>query len=235
MVLDCVELMAEDTSVYLYKLLSGALTAQDNQRDRSKQKEIGPSQLGGCKRQVYYQLTGTPEIQETEKLPAILGTFIHSGIAEAMKREDPFGDNFLIEQAFEGHGMPSHTDLYIRDKQLVVDWKTTTKASLRYFPSEQQVWQAQVYAHILKESGENPLTVALVAIPRDGKMADIAVHSEPYDPVKARAALEWLEEVKDSVAKEEIPAPEKPKHFCAMYCAWYDSTGETGCSSMKRA
>ena len=227
--------MSEDTGIYIYKLLTGALVAQDNLRDRSKQKEIGPSQLGGCRRQVYYQLTDQPEVNKTEPLPAILGTFIHAGIAEAIKREDPFGDNFLIEQEINAFGIPAHTDLYIKDKQLVVDWKTTTKASLRYFPSDNQIWQVQVYAHILKQNGEDPKTVCLVTIPRDGKISDILVHHEPYDPTKAEAALKWLEEVKESAFKKEIPSPEKPKHFCKMYCEWYDETGERGCPSMKRA
>jgi hypothetical protein len=226
--------MSEDTSVFLYKFLTGALLAQDGQRDRSLQKEIGPSQLGGCRRQVYYQLIEQPEVNTTEKLPAMLGTFIHEGIAKAIKREDPFGDNLLIEQELNEFGIPAHTDLYIRDKRLVVDWKTTTKASLRYFPSDQQVWQAQVYAHMLKASGEDPLTVALVTIPRDGKLADIAVHHEPYDPVKAEAALTWLKEVKESAAKKELPDAEKPKHFCRMYCPYFDESGEVGCASLKR-
>jgi len=226
--------VSEDTNAFLWKFLTGALVAQDNQRDRSKQVEIGPSQLGGCKRQVYYQIVGKKPLQSTEKLPAILGTFIHAGIAEAVKREDPFGENLLIEQEVNAFGIPAHTDLYIKDRQLVVDWKTTTKASLRYFPSDQQVWQAQVYAHMLKANGEDPLTVALVTIPRDGKMADILVHSEPYDPAKAEAAFAWLEEVKDAVAKKEVPSPEKPKHFCKMYCEWYDELGEEGCPSLRR-
>ena len=226
--------MSEDTGVYLYKLLTGALLAQDGQRDRSQQVEIGPSQLGGCRRQVYYQLTEKPEINKTEKLPAILGTYIHTGIAEAIKREDPFGDNFLIEYAMNEHGIPAHTDLYIKDRQLVVDWKTTTKASLRYFPSDQQIWQAQTYAHMLKASGEDPKIVALVTIPRDGKMADILTHYEPYDPAKAEAALAWLVEVKESAKNKEIPLPEKPKHFCKMYCEWYDETGANGCPSLSR-
>ena len=226
--------MSEKTNDFLYRFLTEALTAQDNNRSRSKQVAIGPSQLGGCRRQVYYQLTGKEELNKPEKLPAILGTFIHAGIAEAIKREDPFGDNLLIEQEIDAFGMPAHTDLYIKDKQLVVDWKTTTKASLRYFPSDQQVWQAQVYAHILKENGHDPLTVALVTIPRDGKMEDILVHSEPYDPSKAEAAFAWYDEVKAMANSKQIPAPEKPRHFCKFYCPYYEESGDIGCPSMRR-
>ena len=227
--------MSEDTNVYLYKLLTGALLAQDSQRDRSKQKEIGPSQVGGCARQVFYQLTDKPKTNVTEKLSAILGTAIHAMIADAIKREDPFGGNFLIEQEMDAYGIPAHTDLYIKDKQLVVDWKTTTKASLRYFPSEQQIMQVQLYAHLLKANGEDPKTVSLVTIPRDGKMEHILVHSEPYNPEIAEAGLKWLADVRLAAEKGEVPAPEKPRHWCANFCEWYDSTGEMGCASLRRS
>lgn len=223
-----------DTNVFLYKLLTGALNAQDSGRDRSKQIEIGPSQIGGCRRQVYYQLIDAPKTHEPDKLSSMMGTAIHAMIAEAIKRDDPFGDNFLIEQEMTAFGIPAHTDLYIRDKQLVVDWKTTTKASLRYFPSEQQIMQVQLYAHMLKANGENPKEVALVTLARDGKMEHIMVHSEPYNPQVAEDGLQWLEEVKQAAEKKEIPAPEKPKHFCFASCSWYDPTGEVGCLSLRR-
>jgi len=227
--------MESDTGTFLYKLLSTSLLAQDGQRDRSTQKEIGPSQIGGCRRQVYHQLIDTPVTNlETESLAAILGTFIHTGIAEAIKRGDPFGDNFLIEQEFNMDGLPSHTDLYIKDKQLVVDWKTSTKKSLRYFPSDQQIMQVQIYAYILEQNGHTPKEVALVVIPRDGRMSDILVHTEPYDVQKARTGLVWLEEVKQMAVDKQAPEPEKPAHFCASYCDWYDPSGEVGCTSMRR-
>lgn len=226
--------MSEDISLFLFNLLTNALTFHDSQRDRSKQKEIGPSQLGSCARQVYYQLTNAPVVNETEKLPAILGTFIHEGIAKAITHGDPFGDNFLIEQKFNGHGLPMHTDLFIKDKGLVVDWKTKTKSSLRYFPSDGEIWQVQTYAHILKSNGYEPKTVALVVIPRDGKMSDIRIHVEPYDPVKAEAALAWRDDVVSKAESGDIPAPEKMKNYCAMYCDYFDVTGENGCASLRK-
>jgi CRISPR/Cas system-associated exonuclease Cas4 (RecB family) len=227
--------MEIDTGTFLYKLLSGALLAQDGQRDRSTQKEIGPSQIGGCRRQVYHQIIDTPVTNPfTEGLAAILGSFIHAGIAEAIKREDPFGDNFLIEQEFSADGLPAHTDLYIKDKHLVVDWKTSTKKSMKFFPSEQQITQVQIYAYVLEQNGHTPKEVALVVIPRDGKMNEILVHLEPYSPDKAKAGLAWLAEVKQMAVDKQPPPPEKAVHFCASYCDWYDPTGEVGCTSMRR-
>ncbi len=84
--------------VDLQGMLSKSLLALDGQRDRSKQVEVGPSSIGGCRRRVWHDLQQTPKLNQTESLAAIMGTFIHAGIAEAIKREDPFGDNFIIEQ-----------------------------------------------------------------------------------------------------------------------------------------
>jgi hypothetical protein len=214
----------------LNELLAKSLNAYDKNRDRSKQVEVGPSSVGGCRRQVFYQLQEAPKTNpDTESLAAILGTFIHSGIAEAIKREDPFGENFLIEQEFEYDGLKGHCDLFIKDIGLVVDWKTTKKKSLRYFPSEQQRWQVQLYGWLLSKNGYTVNEVSLVAVARDGDMADIRSHREPYDEAAALAAIAWLDEVKEMAAKNEAPAPEKWSGFCANYCNYYDASGVTGC------
>lgn len=219
----------------LNKLLTKSLNAFDANRDRSKQVEIGPSSLGGCRRQVYYHLTTQPVTNpDTESLAAILGTFIHSGISEAIVREDPFGDNFIIEEGVSHNGLKGHVDLFIKDSGMVVDWKTTKKKSLRYFPSEQQRWQVQTYGWLLANNGHTVNQVALVAIPRDGDMADIRVHVENYDEAIALQAIAWLDEVKASAANKIPPAPEKWAGFCANYCQFYDASGVTGCQGTSK-
>lgn len=219
----------------LNNLLSKSLNAYDASRDRSKQIEIGPSSLGGCRRQVYYNLTDQPVTNpETEALAAILGTFIHAGISEAIKREDPFGDNFIIEEEVSHGGLKGHVDLFIKDSGMVVDWKTTKKKSLRYFPSLQQRWQVQTYGWLLAQNGHEVNQVALVAIPRDGEMAEIRTHVEAYDEALALEALAWLEEVKASAVEKIAPPAEKWSGFCSSYCKFYDATGATGCQGTQK-
>lgn len=225
----------EGVTMNIQEMLSKSLTAFDSTRDRSVQVEIGPSQIGGCRRQVYHQLVDTPETNpNTESLAAILGTFIHSGLALSIAREDPFGDNFLIEQEFEYNGLKGHCDLYIKDQKAVIDWKTTKLKSLRYFPSTQQRMQVQIYGYLLSANGHQVETVSLVAIPRDGEMAQIKVHTEPYNEATALSGLAWLEEVKAMAESKSAPAPEKDVIFCAPYCSYYDATGVTGCPSTRR-
>ena len=216
------------------KMLVGALAGHDAQRDRSQQVDIGPSSIGDCKRRVFMALTNAPKVNPTDSLAAIMGTFIHAGIAEAIKREDPFGDNFMIEQEFAIEGLRGHIDLYIKDKKQVVDWKTTKAKSLRYFPSEQQRMQVQMYGYLLKQNGYEVEKVSLVAIARDGGFNDVREHTEDYDPEMAQAGLKWIEEIKQAAEKNEVPAPEKDVYFCRSFCSYYDATGVNGCPSKSR-
>lgn len=221
----------------MQELLAKSLNAYDRNRDRSKQKGLGPSSLGSCRRQTWLHLRSQEAINnDTESLAAILGTFIHAGIAEAIKREDPFGDNFLIEQKVMSNdpfcGIESgNIDLYIKDIGRVVDWKTTKKKSLRYFPSTQQRWQVQVYGWLMEQNGYEVKEVSLVAIPRDGEMADIRSHVEAYDSEVAKEALDWLQEI---IKMPVAPEPEKYEAYCAKYCEFYDKTGEVGCAGLKK-
>jgi hypothetical protein len=219
----------------LNNLLTKSLTAFDANRDRSKQVEVGPSGLGGCRRQIYYHLTEQPTTNpETESLAAILGTFIHAGISEAIVREDPFGDNFIIEEEVSHNGLKGHVDLYIKDSGMVVDWKTTKKKSLRYFPSQQQRWQVQTYGWLLANNGHEVKQVALVAIPRDGDMADIRVHVENYDESVAMEAINWLEQIKLQAEAKTPPPADKWAGFCASYCRFYDASGAIGCQGTSK-
>lgn len=103
---------------------------------------------------------------------------------------------------------------------------------MRYFPSHSEIWQVQTYGYLLDANGYEVKTVSLVAIPRDGEMADIKVYTEDYNPEVAKAALSWLQELKDIVAGAgPAPDPEEKVAFCSKYCSFYDPSGEIGCPS----
>ena len=209
------------------------LHAKENSRARSNQVQIGPSELGGCRRKVYYRLHDQHQTNENEmKLAAIMGTAIHSAIENALALADPTGTKYVVEQEVEWGDMKAHIDLWIPETGDVVDWKTVKKNNLSYFPSTQQRWQVQVYGYLLDKSGKGkPTQVNLVAIPRDGDERDIKVHSEPYDPAIAEEALAWLAEVKQAT---EAPAPERDENYCKFYCKYYDASGDIGCVGLKK-
>jgi hypothetical protein len=216
----------------LQDMVVKSLRGYDSSRSRSTQVEIGPSSLGGCSRRVWHDLKQTEKINQTETLGAILGTFIHSGMEKAMQRLDPFGDNFLIEIELNHPEIKGHCDLFIKDLGLVVDFKTKTKSSMRYLGKDQEQWQIQVYGWLLEQQGYEVRSVALVGIPRDGKMTDIKIWQDEYKPHVAQEALQWLRDLKAWAASDEAPPqPQLAVSFCKDYCPYFDPSGEIGCPS----
>jgi len=210
------------------ELLLTVLHEKDANKSRSKQTQVGPSEIGGCRRKVWYRLNDQPETNfQLKKLAAIMGTAIHSEIEKSIEAIDPNGEKYWVETEVEYDGIKAHIDLFIPETGSVVDWKTVKVKNLSYFPSVQQRWQVQVYGYLLEQSGKAKVKdVNLVAIARDGDESDVRIHTEPYDEVTALEALQWLNNVK---ALTEAPAPEKDANFCKSYCQYYDASGEMGC------
>lgn len=214
------------------ELLLHVLHNKDASRDRSKQTQVGPSEIGGCRRKVWYRLNAQPETNENQsKLAAIMGTAIHAAIEEAIGHIDPDGKEYLVETAVEYGDMKAHVDLFVPSTGAVIDWKTSKVKNLSYFPSKQQRWQVQVYGYLLSKNGYDVKTVNLVAIARDGSEKDVKVHTEAYDEAIALEAFEWLNQVKTSPT---LPEPEKDQSFCSSYCQYYDATEEMGCGGLKK-
>lgn len=214
------------------ELLLTVLHAQDATRDRSTQTQVGPSEIGGCRRKVWYRLHGQPHTNENQsKLAAIMGTAIHAAIEEAIGRIDPDGKDYLVETSVAYGDLKAHVDLFIPSSGSVIDWKTSKIKNLGYFPSKQQRWQVQVYGYLLSKNGHTVNTVSLCAIARDGDEDHVKVHTEPYDEAVALEALGWLEAVKTSTT---LPEPEKDPSFCTKYCQYYDASGQMGCDGLKK-
>ena len=215
------------------ELLIEVLRAKDAGRSRSKQTQVGPSELGGCRRKVWYRINGREATNDNElKLAAIMGTAIHAEIEKSISVLDPKGEKYLVETEVEYNGMKAHIDLYIPETGDVIDWKTVKVKNLSYFPTQQQRWQVQVYGYLLDKSGKGkPRTVNLVAIARDGDERDVKVHSEPYDPKMAEEALNWLAAIKESAV---APEPERDQSYCRFYCKYFDESGKVGCTGIKK-
>jgi len=210
------------------ELLLTALRAGDAKRSRSTQVQIGPSELGGCRRKVWYRLNDQPETNDNEmKLAAIMGTAIHAEIERALA-DNP---DVMIETAVEYNGMKAHIDCFVPGTGDVIDWKTSKVKNLSYFPSTQQRWQVQTYGYLLAKNGHDVKRVSLVAIARDGDERDVKVHTEDYSEAMALEALGWLEAIK---ASEVAPEPEREENYCAFYCKFYDASGQLGCVGLKK-
>ena len=201
----------------IQEILITAMKSQDSQRERSLQEEIGVSQLGGCRTQVWLQIKGAPKGNETLRLPSMMGTAIHTMIENALSAYS-FG-TYQLEQEVEFGGLKGHIDWYIPEAGAVIDWKTTKLKNLEYFPSTQQRWQVQTYGYLLAKNGRKVETVSLVAIARDGDERNVVVHTEPYDESIALQAIAWLEDVKSRTEKPD--AEENAEIFCRHYCPYF--------------
>lgn len=195
-----------------------ALTTQDRLRARSQQTAIGVSQLGGCRTQVWHKLQATPETNHTLSLAAIMGTAIHATIEQALTGNDRYLLEFRIEA--QDHLPPATIDCFDIETGTVVDFKTTTKKNLRFFPSVQQTWQVQTYGFLMALAGYEVNAVKLIAIARDGNEKDVIEWSAPYSESVALEALGWLDDVK---SMPFAPAPEKDVVFCKDYCGFFGS------------
>ena len=215
------------------ELLIEVLRAKDAGRARSKQTQVGPSELGGCRRKVWYRINGREATNDNElKLAAIMGTAIHAEIEKSISVLDPKGEKYLVETEVEYNGMKAHIDLYIPETGDVIDWKTVKVKNLSYFPTQQQRWQVQVYGYLLDKSGKGkPRTFKLVAISHDGDVWDVKVHSEQYYPKMAEEALNWLAAIKESAV---APEPERDQSYCRFYCKYFDESGKVGCTGIKK-
>lgn len=203
------------------EFLLKSLSAYNANRERSQQKQIGVSQIGGCRRQVWHQLQNTPKENETLQLPALMGTAIHKMIESAFEQtiQDEWA-NYWLEEELEYDGIKGHVDMYIPDIGAVIDWKTTKLRNLDYFPSKQQRWQVQLYGWLIKHAGAgDPKTVTLVGIPRDGDERNIKIHTEEYSENIALEAIAWYREVQ---SLDIAPAPERyAAQFCQHYCPYF--------------
>ena len=207
-------------------VLVAALHDHDDSRPRSRQTRLGPSAIGGCRKQAWLRLQGIAPVQETSRLAAIIGTAIHASIEKAFRRLDPFGERYEIELEVEHDGVLGHVDLYDRHEETLTDWKSTTLRGMKHFPSDSQVKQVQAYGALLEASGRPVKFVQLVAIPRDGTEGDIRVWRDEYRPAVAEVGFRWLREVEDATVE---PAPEKSGRFCEEFCAYF---GPESCLGM---
>lgn len=195
-----------------------------SESDRSLQRDIGPSEIGGCRRRVWHRLQNDPAVNETLGMAAFMGTAIHEKIERRLRALDD--DRYLVEVEVEFDGLLGHVDVYDRVAREVIDWKTITLKKVRFFPGEQQWLQVQIYGLLLIENGYPVDRVSLVGIPRDGSERDVVVRSQEFRRDVAEEGLLWLESVRGELF---APEPEKPVSFCRSYCQFWSESGVVGC------
>ncbi len=177
---------------------SELLLLVDRQRARSRQRELGMSEVGGCRRRAGYKLAGTEPVNEVGSVQAMMGTAIHEAVAAGMRLVAGPGD--LVEREVRFAGLVGHLDRYEADTRTVVDTKTTSTHWCEHVkvhgPSQQQRWQVSLYAAALVMEKVPVERVRIDYLVRDSG-AEYSV-GWALDPKDVRDAVAWLGQVRDT-------------------------------------
>lgn len=194
----------------------------DASRPRSKQVDVGWSEVGGCRSYLGFKLEDAWPSDDPDTWGAQRGTAIHKYLEGIIA-----GPGEATEVDTRYRGIPGHADLVV-DATSVTDYKTTKLANSQLWAENPGVlWekrvQAQGYATSLVDDGKLPpdATVRLLVIPVDGKFSDWWAHEEPFDRSVADWGADRLEEVRERMARGEALPKDKPYAYCRDWCPFF--------------
>lgn len=177
------------------------LLAWDQRRARSRQTEIGMSEIGGCRRRVGYRLAGAEPTNSSGSVQAVMGTAIHSAVENVYREMQAAGilpADDLVEHEVRFAGILGHLDRYDSVRGRAHDTKSTTQRRLDHIklhgPDQQHLWQIHLYGAALIQSGRPVREVVIDYIARD--TGDDYQVVAKFDPQHVRDALAWLENVR---------------------------------------
>lgn len=179
---------------------SELLLEWDRRKPRSQQKELGMSELGGCRRRAGYRLAGVEPSNPAGSVQAAMGSAIHQAIAEILGELGIDGVSHEREVRFAG--LIGHYDRTEGD--VVIDVKTTSSRWLEHIklhcPELPHLWQVSLYAAALKLEGQDIKRVRIDYLARDTGEEFIWPNERGalFNPQNVRDALEWLQLVYDT-------------------------------------
>ncbi|PWR10591.1 hypothetical protein DKT68_08510 [Micromonospora acroterricola] len=214
---------------------------------RSRQKKIGPSEIGvPCQRALAYKLAGTPE-QPDLRLPwaPIQGTAVHAYIADALTAHNEIlgRERWIVEQkVWPDDTISGSGDAYDTDTGTVIDWKLVGDSSITKYRKEMRP-EYRVQAHLYglghERAGRDVLWVRVVCLSRSWDYGKSWEWTEPYDPEIAQKALDRLYATEALLTDLDVannPAmwgaiPATPTKDC-RYCRFFrpnTPADDTGC------
>lgn len=221
---------------------------------RSRQLMVGPSELGGtCTRRLAMRIAGLRTVnRSSDPWPSIVGTATHDWLQRAFEGENRRlraagqPERWITEQRIEADPICYGTsDLYDRMTQTVIDWKsvgTTSETKLhKEGPSEGYQTQIQAYGLGFVRAGFPVRAVALMFLPRSGKLASARYYEWPFDPARAQQAIARVYTIARRLGelREQLGAdwadtvwPIVPPDVTALcgWCPFYNRSVETACS-----
>lgn len=220
----------------LADMLTNVIRHAADNAPRSLQTEIGPSEIGTpCDRRIGYKLSGVAPVNTgTDPLAAIIGTAAHTWLADAFTEANRGRDiEWLVEQRVAVAGnIGGSGDLFHVPTRTVIDWKFPGETGMRKYkaegPGEQYRTQIHAYGVGYMRRGLVPQRVAIVFIPRAGRLDGMHVWTEPFNPAVAADAINRVEGIRTFITaagRTALPLLATTEAYCS-WCSWY-SPGST--------
>jgi hypothetical protein len=193
----------------------------DAARPRSLQSAVGWSEVGGCRAQIGYKLSGAWPSDETDSWGAQRGTAIHEYLQGILA-----APGVRMEVDTEYRGIPGHADIV--DAVSCTDIKTSKLANSKLWAADHKLLfekrvQVHGYGAGLVDTGDLPedATMRLLVIPVDGTFSDWWAYEEPFDRALADHGADRLEEVRRRMEAGEHLPKDKPYAYCADWCEFF--------------
>lgn len=194
---------------------------------RSQQVETGASQLYGCVAEAIYRLRGTELDVQDASWAAVVGKAIHGYLEEARAK---VRTGVIPERRFVYRNVPATVDYIDPAQHLLIDYKskeTAAEIADLLEAGERPSWRGQVMlgAAAAREAGYRIDHVAIVVLPRNGNLDDVAVLGPwEFDEQEALEAAMWANQVDDLAADPDIDPRDhrgQPYFFCRAYCPFF--------------
>lgn len=216
----------------LYGLISHAIT----DTPRSRQKEIGPSEIGSpCDRKLAFKIAGIPAARPL--MPAwraTVGTAVHAWLAgrlQAHNLQTKVPRWMLETRLYVGEiadaDVYGSCDCYDILSAGAIDWKIVGPTSLRKYrtsgPGQQYRVQVHTYGKGIEDLGLPIDYVAIFFLPSNGELNDGVFWHEPYDRSIAEAGLQRVTNIHRALnlvgPARVLPAMPTADAPCT-YCPW---------------
>jgi hypothetical protein len=223
----------------LRETLTAAIKKRSSGSTRSRQTDIGPSEVGdACVRKLSYRMLGWEKTNtDTDPWASTSGTAIHAYLADVFKRDnDKKNPRWIIETKVQvTPTLAGSVDLFDTQLGMVIDHKcvgaTSMKKARESGPSHQQLVQLNLYAYGFKQQGFDVKSIALAFYPFGGFLTGSnGLHTwvGEYDEQVALDAIERLDNIKNLVATLDPEAnpdrwsliPATPSYLCT-WCPWF--------------
>lgn len=215
----------DEVTTNLADTLTSAVHGWHAGTDRGQQKQIGVSDLGGCREFVRFLTVAEAFSDDPDNYAAFVGSALGAQIEQAFVAAHPkvrTGVEVLVTLP-SGAAFPGHPDLVFPTGVLDIKTVDGLTAVRRSGPSMRQQFQRHLYAAGLVQAGQLPYDcwVGNAWFDRSGRDSTPHIQVESYDPSWLDRADEWLSDVQYAVYTGENASKDMPLEWCARCCEYF--------------